>query len=338
MGVPDGSIITEARALRTDELPREIIRRHDEMSALTWALKPLTSGGRGESVIIDGPSGAGKTAVARRGVEKLQSEAPHVDAVKVEGWDRSSASVLRRIVRGISRAPVHNSVGRQALIDRLREREDDVVVILDEMDQLREWGCLHDLFGTRGIVVIGTVSQFQELTVEVDQRIASRLRSARHICFNAYTDTELVAILEDRADWGLSPTAVKTATLRYIARAAEGDSRRAIALLRHAAQEADQRGRSRISREMVNAAEADAERAVRETSLAKLSTDHRRLYSVVSEAGEVAVAEMYDRYREAAASDPSDRTIRRLRQKLVDYGLLEAQGPKQDRRYIALES
>jgi len=115
------------------------------------------------------------------------------------------------------------------------------------------------------------------------------------------------------------------------------DIRRAIAILRHAAQEADQRGRSRSSRAMVNAGEAGAERAVRESSLEKLPTDHRRLYSVVAEADEVAVNEMYERYRAAVSCDPSDRTIRRLRQKLVDYGLLEVEEAKQDRRYVALE-
>jgi len=88
---------------------------------------------------------------------------------------------------------------------------------------------------------------------------------------------------------------------------------------------------------MVNAGEAGAERAVRESSLEKLSTDHRRLYSVVAEADEVAVNEMYERYRAAVSCDPSDRTIRRLRQKLVDYGLLEVEEAKQDRRYVALE-
>jgi len=43
-GVPVGSIITEARALRTDELPRAIIRRHDEMNALASALDPAVDG------------------------------------------------------------------------------------------------------------------------------------------------------------------------------------------------------------------------------------------------------------------------------------------------------
>jgi Cdc6-like AAA superfamily ATPase len=198
--VPAGSVITEARALRTDELPREIIRRHDQMNVLASALDPAVDGLRPEPTIIHGPSGAGKTAVARRGVQKLKSEVLNISSAYVEGWARSSASVLRRIVRSIPRAPVHDSVGRQALIDRLRGHEDDIVVILDEMDQLRECGCLHELFGTRGVIVVGTVSQFRELCVAVDQRIASRLRSARRISFDVYTDDELVAILEDRSD------------------------------------------------------------------------------------------------------------------------------------------
>ena len=60
-------------------------------------------------------------------------------------------------------------------------------------------------------------------------------------------------------------------------------------------------------------------------------------FTCLSGAGEVPVKELYERYRERAAVDRSDRYIRGLRQKLVDHGLAEAVGSKTNRRYVALE-
>ena len=163
------------------------------------------------------------------------------------------------------------------------------------------------------------------------------MHSAVHIRFSAYADGDLTAILEDRADWGLSPTAIDRQTLRYIATEADGDARRAISILRCSAREADRRGLVTVSRACVDAAFEDAEWAVRASSLQKLSTEHQRLYECLSGAGEVPVKELYERYRERAAVDRSDRYIRGLRQKLVDHGLAEAVGSKTNRRYVALE-
>jgi len=335
--VSSGSVITEARALRTGELPRAIIRRHDEMNALASALDPAVEGLQPESTIIHGPSGAGKTAVARRGVQQLKSEVLDVASAYVEGWDRSSAAVLRRVVDTVSRAPVNGTEGRQRLLDRLRDHADHVVIVLDEIDQLAEFGVLHDLYECPTTTVVGTATRLAPLTARVDSRIQSRVRSAVHIRFSAYSDADLTAILKDRADWGLAPAATAHPELEYIAAQADGDARRAISILRYSAREADRRGLVTVSRACVDAALKDAERAVRASSLQKLSTGHRRLYECLSGAGEVPVDELYDRYRERAAVERSDRYIRGLRQKLVDYGLAEAVGPKTDRRYVALE-
>ena len=196
---------------------------------------------------------------------------------------------------------------------------------------------LHDLYECPTITIVGTATRLEPLITRVDSRIQSRVRSAVHIRFSAYTDDDLTAILEDRADWGLAPAAIDRQTLRYIAIEADGDARRAISILRCSAREADRRGLVTISRAYVDAALEDAERAVRKSSLAKLSTEHRRLYECLSGGGGVPVDELYERYRERAAVDRSDRYIRGLRQKLVDYGLLKAVGPKTNRRYVALK-
>jgi Cdc6-like AAA superfamily ATPase len=331
------SLITEARALRADELPREIIRRHDHLVQLATALEPVVEGDTPETTFFHGPSGAGKTAVARRGVEKLKAEALAVDSAYVECWDRTSAAVLRRALDSVSHKPVHDSTGRDELLQRLRDRDRHTIVILDEVDQLAEYGVLHDLYQCPTATMLGIANRLPPLYASVDERVGSRISSAVEVRFKPYTDAELIAILEDRADWGLTPNAIRRETLEYIAREADGDARRAISILRHAAKTAASRGRHDIAESIVDSVLGDAERDVRETSLAKLSTDHRRLYEALRGAGEVGVEELYRRYRERGDEDCSDRHIRNLRQKLLDYGLVKRLGSKNDRRYRALE-
>jgi cell division control protein 6 len=330
-------IITEARALRPDTLPREIIRRHDEMRQLATALEPIVEGDKPETTMCYGPSGAGKTAVARRGVEKLKREVLEVDSAYVEAWDRRSAAVLRRVVDSVSRKPIQDNAGRDVLMERIRNHDRHIIVILDELDQLAEFGVVHDLYQCRNTTLVGIVNRLEPLYHRLDGRIESRVRAAVEVHFDAYTDDELTAILEDRGDWALAPNAVSSQTLRAIGRRADGDARRGLSMLRNAAKVADSEGHAEITIDLVDSIRDDAERDVREISLAKLGTDERRLYEALRGAGEVAVNDVYRRYREVSDSDPSDRYIRSLRKRLVDYNLLEALGGKHDRRYQALE-
>lgn len=335
--MPISSLIIEARALRADTLPREIIRRHDEMNQLATALQPAVDGDQPEMTLFYGPSGAGKTAVARRGVEKLKSEALDIDACYVESWDRRSAAVLRRVVDQVSRAPVQDNAGRDVLMERLRDHDRHVIVILDEVDQLAEFGVIHDLYNCRTTTVLGIANRLEPLYRRLDERVESRVRAAVEVHFDTYTDAELVAILQDRAEWGLAQNAVRHDSLEYIARQADGDARQAISILRHAAKHAESHGQSDISRSVVDSVLETAEQDVRETSLAKLSTDHRKLYEAVRGEGEIEVEEMYALYRDRTTGSCSDRHIRDLRKRLLDYNLLEKLGGKQNRRYRALE-
>jgi cell division control protein 6 len=330
-------IITEARALRPDTLPREIIRRHDEMQQLATALEPIVAGDMPETTLCYGPSGAGKTAVARRGVEKLKHEVLEVDSAYIESWDRRSAAVLRRVVDQVSRQPVQDNAGRDTLMEEIRDHERHIIVILDEMDQLAEYGVVHDLYQCRNTTLVGIVNRLEPLYHRLDGRIESRVRAAVEVHFDTYTDAELTDILEDRADWALAPNAVSKRTLREIARRADGDARRGVSMLRNAAKRASSEGYAEITIDLVDAVRDDAERDVREISLAKLGTDERRLYEALRGEGEVPVNDVYAVYREASDSDPSDRYIRTLRKRLVDYNLLEKLGGKRDRRYQALE-
>ncbi|MFB6076809.1 MAG: AAA family ATPase, partial [Candidatus Nanohaloarchaea archaeon] len=58
-------VVTDARVLSEEFVPRELQHRDGEVGVLTNALEPLIDGDPAEDVLVHGPSGAGKTAVAR---------------------------------------------------------------------------------------------------------------------------------------------------------------------------------------------------------------------------------------------------------------------------------
>lgn len=331
-------MITQADALRIDTVPRKIVRRDSQMNQLANALQPVVDGGRPETTFLFGPSGAGKTSLARHGVQKLKAEVLDIDTAYVECWGRSRAAVFRRIIDQVETGYSHESDGADAHLRDLRERDRHCIAILDEADQLDDYAAIHDLYELPNVTIIGIANREPELYAKLDERIGSRVSSAVSITFDTYTHDELTAILEDRADWGLAPNAVSRSTLASIASAAGGDARLAISILRAAAKHATTAGRDRITESMVDEyAIDDAESRLQELTLAKLSSDHRRLYQAMLGEGEMTVGEVYDAYRAEVDDDVTDRYIRDLRKKLVDYGRVEKLGNKQNRRYRAVD-
>ena len=67
----------------------------------------------------------------------------------------------------------------------------------------------------------------------------SRLSSSEQISFPAYTESDILDILRDRAEWGMLPGAIKETQLSRIASASDGDSRVAISSLRIVAEDAE---------------------------------------------------------------------------------------------------
>ena len=57
-------MIKDARVLQ-QFIPREVQHRHAEVNYLSSVLDPITQGQRADTALLHGPSGAGKTCIAR---------------------------------------------------------------------------------------------------------------------------------------------------------------------------------------------------------------------------------------------------------------------------------
>ena len=67
-------MIQNARVLKEDWVPQELVRRGGHLQHLSRELKPIAHGLGAESIIITGPSGTGKTTIAEYIVRQLKQE------------------------------------------------------------------------------------------------------------------------------------------------------------------------------------------------------------------------------------------------------------------------
>lgn len=330
-------MLTDARVLQADFVPRDVIHRDAEINYLSSTLRPITDGDPADPAFLYGPSGTGKTCIARYTVEQLREEVIDVTTNYVNCWENHSTfKALYRVLDGIdSTVDVHRqSTPTDLLLDRIREQTTDpYVVILDEVDQLDDKSLLYELYRVSGLTMILIANQESDVFGRIDERVASRFSAMPRIHFDKYSVEELVGILNDRARWGLREDAITDVEVRNIAQRADGDARVAIGILRAAARLADGSNTSTITPSLVSDAVSEAKAEIKQKSVEKLTTDQRILYEIIADEGQIGTGDLYDRYVERADDPKTQRMIRNYLQKLRHYNLVVAEGDNRGRAY-----
>jgi orc1/cdc6 family replication initiation protein len=330
-------MIRDARVLDPEFVPREVVHRNAELNALSNSLDPVTDGEAAETALLFGPSGTGKTCLARYTVSQLRETVIDLNTQYVNCWQNYSRyRVLYRILEGLDRTiDIHRqSTPTDVLLERVREYDGPpYVVILDEVDQLDDTKVLYDLYRTRGLSMLLVANREEDLFAHLDDRLVSRLHGSRRIRFEKYGIDELTAILKARVERGLTEDAVSEADLRYIADAAAGDARIAITTLRTAAREADRRGSNAIPGDLIRDSVPEARQEIQRKNLDQLKPHQKVLYEIVEEHGEIDPGQLYRLYQERVTNPKSNRTVRTYLNKLATYDLIEAEGENRGRMY-----
>ncbi|WP_231188416.1 Cdc6/Cdc18 family protein [Haladaptatus sp. DYF46] len=330
-------MIQDARVLQPQFIPNEIEHRNQEVNALSNTLKPIMDGQPGETSLLLGPSGAGKTCLANYTVERLRENILDINMQYVNCWQEYTRfQVLYRILEGIGNTvDIHRrSTPKDELLDRLQGYDGpQFVAILDEVDQLEDKSILYDLYRMPNITMILISNREEDVFSQLDDRLTSRLQTCVRIPFEKYHLEELVAILSARVQCGLSEGTIGNEQLSLIADAAAGDARVAIGILRNAARRAGQSGIDHITTDIVHEAVPDGRHEVRQKTIDQLNPHQRVLYEILDEQGKLDPGELYEAYQERVDEPKTNRTVRNHLKKMEHYRLVIAEGKNRARTY-----
>lgn len=330
-------LVEDARVLQEEFIPSEIAHRDAETSHLSNVLEPITRGDSAEPALLHGPSGAGKTCVAQFTADQLREQVIDINTTLTNCWeDHSRFKCLYRVLDGVqSTVDIHRkSTPTDELLERLRDYEGPrYLVILDEVDQLEDKSLLYDLHRIRTIDLVMIANSDDELFLDMDDRVRSRLSTCERINFEPYRLNELVTILRDRVRWGLADGAINDEAFEKIADEASGDARKAIGILRNAARAAQRDSLETITVDTVEAVIPETESRMRQADLDRLNTDQRALYDIIRETGEIGPGELYEAYQEQVEDPKSKRMVRNYLAKMQHYNLIDTEGQTRSRKY-----
>jgi Cdc6-like AAA superfamily ATPase len=302
-------------------------------------LDSLRIGNRAENAFIHGPSGAGKTTLAKHTLDLLRRDSMqftwgYVNCIS----DSTESAVLYELVRDAKRGADLRREGTKAstLTARLRDLEEPFVAVVDEVDALSDPSMLATLYETAGVSFILITVEADPVMARLDERIRSRVATAAECQLDKYSHDELVDILQARARAGLRDGAVTEPALGRMANIAAGDARMAIALLRRAARTARNDRLTEISANLVASVTDEAHQAVRERHVRTLGTHNRLLYEIISEAGTIQASDLHDAYEHRAEDPKSKRMRRQYLESLERYDLIQQVGTGRGTRYEAL--
>lgn len=334
-------MIRDARALRDEFVPQELQHRNSEIDHISSCLRPIEEDVKGEHVLITGPSGAGKTTLAKYVCQQLERQTPGVRTGYVNCLSANTATGVTHMVLRISRIGrdfARESTARSQYSERIQGSEDQLVFIVDEVDVLDGYEALLSLFDQQNVTLVMICVDEDAFLSNVGMRVQSRVRAAASVTLEKYHDEEVVDIIRGRANAGLAPDAVDEGTLGAIANIAAGDARLAITILRRAAERAETEGREILSPGLVEAVSDPAMTEVHDRNMELFSTHQRLLYEIISGSDQISAAELHSRYGEQASSPKARSTRRRYLGSLERYGLIEQHGATRDSSYEPIGS
>ena len=270
--------------LRTSYIPDELPHRDSQITTIAQILYPALIGQTPSNLMIFGKTGTGKTAVVKymkHEIEDAIKEANididlHYIYINCEISDTNYGvlqNIGNRFVEEFDSRIPHTGLSKERvynmLLEKLDEKKRVVIVVLDELDKLVYKSgddVLYDLLKINdelknskvSLIGISNDLKFSEL---LDTRVKSRFGEERMV-FPPYNANQLKDILKQRAKIAFNEDVIDDSVLGLCAALAaqeHGDARRALDLLRVAAEIAERGHEPRITEKHVKAAKNQIE-------------------------------------------------------------------------------
>ena len=339
-------LLRNREVLLPDYVPLELPHRSEEIRRLAEVVAPALRGERPNNVFIYGLTGTGKTAVTKYVLRRLQELASQkgamVQSIYVNVRQRETPyKVLADVAEQLGlRVPFTGlSIGElfSRIVKRLSRLEGVYIVVLDEIDFLVRRGddVLYDLTRVnehlqRARVSVIGITNSVRLVDSLDPRVRSSL-GEQTLVFSPYNAEQLKDILFQRAAMAFNDGALEEGVIPLCAALAareHGDARRALDLLRVAAEIAEREGAPRVTEEHVMRARAEIERDKVSDVIRTLPLHSKLVLASVLSAtgwgrGEATTGDVYNTYRSVVRSlGLEEVTLRRVSGVLGELDML----------------
>jgi len=284
-------------------------------------LKPALRNKSIENVFLVGPSGTGKTTLAKWILESYFKEI----SCYVNCWKhRSTHEVLKEILLAFE-VPVHGRESTGELIKRLENlvKKKRIIACLDEVDQLNDFDVLYTL-ARNGFGLILASTHYHTL-MNLPSRIKSSL-ALTEIEFPAYKPDELFDILKDRVQFSFKPNSIKDELVKIVSVTAEGDARVGLEILRRAGKKAEDKDLKRVTIEEIKQAVIEAKRLKSSYSASKLNEHQKIIYEILGKKKRMSSGLLYREYCRLTKNPVVNRAYRNYIKRMVELGLVKVEG------------
>ena len=267
-------VFRDREVLRHDYVPVHLPHRENEIKRVGEVVAPALKECRCSNLFIYGKPGTGKTAVTKYVLKRVQEKAKELDAPVIVSYINcryvgTEYRVFYYLCSSIGIKVPFTGLALGEIFDRFKSgidlRKNLLIVVLDEIDALvkaKGDSLLYELTRinealTRSKVSLIGISNDLRFKEWLDPRVLSSL-SEEEIVFRPYNASELRDILAERAKLAFHDGVLTDGALSLcsaLAAAEHGDARRALDLLRVAAEIAEREGAKQITEEHVRLAE-----------------------------------------------------------------------------------
>jgi cell division control protein 6 len=279
--IKNKNIIKNRQVLTIDYVPDKLLFRTKESTSIAQSLSVILKKGRPSNLLIFGKPGTGKTAVVKNVIEHLYKKTNELDInLKVPFINAKNSNTPYKILYEIAELLGINKEGKMQvyftglsmseatdrILDFIRRRSIKVVIVIDEIDSLvnrkgddilYNFTRANERISSDQFISLVGISNSLTFKDKLDPRVKSSL-SEEELVFNPYTIEQLKQILIDRCKLAFYDNVIPIGVINLCAAIAgreTGDARKAIDLLRVAAEIAERSMTLKISEDHIRSAQ-----------------------------------------------------------------------------------
>ena len=356
------TLIKNRRTLAIDYVPEKLSFRDEETKTIAQSLSVVLKRARPSNLLLFGKPGTGKTAVAKNVIERLYKKAKELGIeIIVPFVNTKTANTAYKVLyeiaedmginKGENKLHVHFtglSMGEATdrILDFIKKKKFYVILVFDEIDSLVDkngddilynFTRANERISEAGFISLIGISNSLTFKDKLDPRVRSSL-SEEEMVFNPYTIEQLRKILADRAKLAFNDDAISSAAINLCAAVAgkeNGDARKAIDLLRVAAEIAERERVSKVEEKHIRLAQEKIEKDTN-YEVIKNSTTHTKIVILAimkSKNGNTGeVYEIYSSLCKHSEQEPlTQRRITQIISELDQLGLVTSNVVSQGR-------